>query len=86
MYESPRTTSDDFCFVELLKPNALPHSHVTDCTAAIWANKLRTVSSDVTFHSFTELVGFALFTGYEGPWGEKRYSSSLFLDLGTRRG
>ena len=31
-------------------------------------------------------VGFTLFIGHEGPYGEERYNSTLFLYLGTRRG
>jgi hypothetical protein len=30
-------------------------------------------------------VGFTHFTGHEGPYGELRYSSTLFLDLSTSR-
>jgi hypothetical protein len=32
------------------------------------------------------MVGFTLFIGHKGPYGEQRYSSTLFLDLGTVRG
>jgi hypothetical protein len=49
--------------------------------------------SDHTFVSFQiravqdPLIDFyTLFTNHEGPQGEKGYSPTLFLDLGTRRG
>jgi hypothetical protein len=40
----------------------------------------------VTFLLQSIWVGFTLFTVHEGPYGEYRYSPSLFLDLGTGRG
>jgi hypothetical protein len=32
------------------------------------------------------VLSFTFFTGHEGPYGEQMYSSTLFLDRGTRRG
>jgi hypothetical protein len=41
---------------------------------------------DLHFASALQVSGFTLFIGHEGPSGEQQYSSTLFSDLGTKRG
>jgi hypothetical protein len=42
--------------------------------------------NSLKFSNIKTLVGFILFTGHKDPYGEYRYSLTLFLDLGIRRG
>jgi hypothetical protein len=59
---------------------------IVDGSAARFLNVVHPYQMYFWQMTVTNTIGFTRFTGHEGPEGEERDSSTLFLDLGTRRG